>query len=116
MAIRQGSMLVDADGRVKYNWAGLLNGDSGTIVGPIGRTADYTVQASGTFGAGGSATLQGSNDGVNFIAMEDTTGTTIAMTTTKIWRLSHVPQFFRAAVTAGDGTTSLAVNLIGALR
>lgn len=115
MATRNGTMINDSDGRVKYNWPGLLNTDSGSGMGTMEHVSNYTVQAVGTFGAGGSVALQGSNDGTNFIAMDDAGGTTIAMTTTKIWRISHMPQFVKPVVTAGDGTTSLAVNLIGSI-
>lgn len=116
MAIRQGTMLNDNDGRIKYNWAGLLNADSGSVVGTVEHFADYMVQAAGTFGAAGSVALQGSMDGVNFFALKDAGGTVIALTTTEPIRISHVATFLKPVVTAGDGTTSLAVNLSGVLR
>jgi len=54
-------------------WSGLLNGDTGT---PLEEPdfGDRTVQIGGTFGAGGSVTLQGSNDGTNWVAVTDPKG------------------------------------------
>lgn len=116
MATRQGSQINTEDGRANYNWSGLLNGDIGTAVGSQKDVAEYTVQAAGTFGAAGSVALLGSNDGTTFFAMEDVSGTTIAMTTSKIWRVTHMPKQVKPSVTAGDGTTSLAVNISGVMR
>src|SRR5262245_43896425 len=42
-------------------WTGLLNGDTGAPV-CLPEFPDKTVQISGTFGASGSITMQGSND------------------------------------------------------
>lgn len=116
MATRNGTMINDHDGRVKYNWPGLLNGDSGSAMGLMEHTADYMIQASGTFGVAGSVALQGSNNGVDFFALKDAGGTVIALTTTEPIRISHVPLQIKPVVTAGDGTTSLAVNLVGTIR
>lgn len=117
MAVRQGSQINDNDGRMNYLWSGLLNGDTGTPAGTMEHVADYTLQVTGTFGVGGSVALQGSNDGgVTFFALEDVTGTTIAATTNKIWRLSHITKQVRPIVTAGDGTTTVTVNLSGVIR
>lgn len=116
MAIRQGSQINAEDGRVIYSWAGLLNADSGTPAGVQGKAVEYTLMVSGTFGAGGSVALQGSNDGATFFALEDVTGTTIAITNNKIWRVSHMPRQIKPVVTAGDGTTALALVIVGTLR
>lgn len=113
MAIRQGTMLNDSDGRSKYNWTGLLNADSGTPVGGVGSVNDYTVQVVGTFGAAGSVAIQGSNDGVNFFVLDDAAGAPLNLTTSKIGRIAQVPLFIKPVVTAGDGTTNLAVNMMG---
>jgi hypothetical protein len=119
MATRQGSQVYREDGRVVYSWAGLLqsSSDVGSAAGIQGKAVEYVVSAVGTFGAAGSVALQGSNDGgATWFAMDDAGGTVIAMTTNKIWRISHMPLLVRPAVTAGDGTTNLAVSLVGTLR
>jgi len=116
MANRAVSMVISEDGSVNYSWSGLLNSDAGNPASIVARPNGFAVQAVGTFGAGGSVALQGSNDGVNFFALDDAGGTAIAMTTTKVWRLANLPKYFKPVVTAGDGTTSLAVNLVGHTR
>lgn len=84
---------------------------TGTDVGAAWEHADYgdrTVQFDGTIGAGGSITLQGSNDGTNWIALTDPQGN--AITKTALPALEVVAEntrFVRPAVTAGDGTTSI---------
>lgn len=114
MAVRQGSHINDADGRVLYSWTGLLNGDTGTVVAMQERVNFLSAQTVGTFGAGGSVSLQGSSDGTNWATMDDVSNTPIAMTaSTKIWRIANPPKFLRPNVTAGDGTTSLTVNISG---
>jgi len=116
MANRNVSSYFGEDGSVNQSWAGLLNGDSGNPAAVLTRGIGYTIQATGTFGAGGSVALHGSNDGVNYLAMDDAGGTTIAMTTTKIWRMANMPKFVKPVVTAGDGTTVLAVAMFGHTR
>lgn len=114
MAIRQGTQINDVDDRQKFSWSGLLNGDTGTSIGGNGSTSDYTVQAFGTFGVGGSVALLGSNNNIDFAPLEDALGVVIAMTvSTKIWRLAQVPLFMKPSVTAGDGTTNLSVFAVG---
>lgn len=112
MAIRQGTMLNDSDGRTKYVWTGLLNADSGTPVGGVGSMNDYTIQVVGTFGAAGSVAFQGSNDGVNFFVLDDVAAAPANITTQKITKLAQVPMFLRPVVTAGDGTTNLSVFVV----
>lgn len=115
MAQRSDTYIIDANGGLDVVWAGLLNGDNGA---PVTIARDYwklTAQAVGTFGAAGSVTLQGSNDGVTFSALKDVLGTTIAMTDNTIARLEGMPRYIRAFVTAGDGTTNLSVFLHGVI-
>lgn len=94
-------------------WSGLLNGDTGA---PF-EHADYgdkTVQIQGTAGAGLSVTLQGSNDGTNWVALTDPQGN--AVTKTAVGALEVVaenPRYIRPNVTAGDGTTDLTVTVFG---
>lgn len=113
MATRQGTHVHSEDATVNYNWSGLLNGDSGTAVGVSDHNWSYTMQVTGTFGAGGSVSLQGSNNNVDFIAIDDAAAVAVAATTTKIWKLSQLPRYIKPVVTAGDGTTNLTVNIVG---
>jgi hypothetical protein len=74
--------------------------------------ADRTVQITGTFGAGGSITMQGSNDGTNWFALTDLQGNAITKTASAMELITEAPLYLRPLVTAGDGTTSLTVKLL----
>lgn len=117
MAVRQGTQVNDSDGRMNYSWSGLLNGDTGSILGTMEHVAEYSFHVTGNYGAGGSVALQGSSDGVNFATLDDVANAAVAATaSTKIWRVNNLPKFIRVNVTAGDGTTVLAAALSGVIR
>lgn len=91
-------------------WSGLLNGDSGdpyTIPG----YSDRSIQVQGTFGTGGSISLEGSNDGTNYIVLTDPQGNAITKTSAAIEAVTELPRYIRPRVTAGDGTTNLVASL-----
>ena len=91
-------------------WAALANGDTGSPMEGVD-FADRTVQIGGTFGAGGSVTLEGSNDGTTYFALTDPQGNAITKTTAALEVIEEGPRYIRPNVTAGDGTTSLTVTL-----
>lgn len=96
---------------LKVVWTGLLNGDVGLPV----FYPDYTLaswQVSGTFGAGGSISMQGSNDGTNFITLEDPQGGAQTKTAAALEEIEQPCLALRPTVTAGDGTTSLVATLV----
>ena len=87
-------------------WTGILNGDTGDSAG--GPYSTFSAQVTGTFGAGGSIRLDGSNDGVNWFALSPT-----ALTAAGIFGAlgaAEHPRFIRPNCTAGDGTTNLTVT------
>ena len=91
-------------------WTGLLNGDSGVPL-ILGIYGDVSVQISGTFGTLGSVTLEGSNDGTNYVALTDPQGNAITKTAASIEQFLERTRYIRPNVTAGDGTTSLVVTV-----
>lgn len=91
---------------VAINWSGLLNGDAGAPFEGID-WADRTAQISGAFGTGGSITLEGSNDGTNYLALTDPQGNAITKTAAALETIEEGPRYTRPRVTAGDGTTNL---------
>jgi hypothetical protein len=91
-------------------WTGLLNGDTGAAVEMVDY-ADKTVTITGTFGTGGSVTLQGSNDGTNWFALTDPQANAITKTAAGMEAVLEAPRYIQPSVTAGDGTTSLAVQI-----
>ncbi len=91
-------------------WTGLLNGDDGSAwEGPD--FADRSVVVTGTFGTGGSITVQGSNDGTNWFALTDPQGNAITKTAAGLEQITEITKFVRPIVTAGDGTTSLVATM-----
>lgn len=73
--------------------------------------ADYTVQFGGTFGAGGSVSLEGSNDGTTYFVLNDVQASAITKTAAALEQVAEAPRWVRPVITAGDGTTSLTCTL-----
>lgn len=95
-------------GTIAVTWTGLLNGDVGASLGKP-QWSERTVQVVGTFGVGGSVTMQGSNDGVNWVALVNRSGTALTFTAQGMNRTQDYPIYVRPIVTAGDGSTNLTV-------
>ena len=97
----------------RFTWSGLLNGDDGAPI-EWAAYADRSVQVLGTFGAGGSAQMEGSNtDGsLNFIPLTDPQGNALTFTSGRIEQLEELTKQVRPHVTAGDGTTNLTVVVL----
>lgn len=98
-----------ARGRL-VTWAGLLNGDDGAYLEWVD-FADRCIQVAGVFGTGGSVSVQGSNDGVNWVILADPQGNPLTFTSGRIEQVLELPRYVRPLVTAGDGTTNLTVTL-----
>lgn len=94
-----------------FTWTGLDSDDSGTPITIVDYT-DQTMTVRGTFGAGGSVTIQGSNDGSNWFTLTDPQGNALTKTAAGIEMVVEAPRYVRPIVTAGDGTTSLTVELL----
>lgn len=90
-------------------WLGLANLDTGAPLGEAStaNNSDRTIQVNGTFGAGGSGQLEGSNDGVNWNILTDPLGNSLVFTSAGMKAVTELPRFYRPEVTAGDGTTAL---------
>lgn len=95
------------------SWSTMTN--SGSDVGsPIQMpgSADRSVQVTGTFGAGGTVAIEGSNDGTNYVTLNDPQGNALAVTTAKIEQILEMTRYIRPRITGGDGSTSLTVTLL----
>ena len=101
-----------AKGLALASWEDLANGNTGNSVS-IARWADKTVQVQGTFGAGGSVTIEGSLDGTTWAACHDPQGNALTFTSAGLELCAENPLFMRPNVTAGDGTTALDVDILG---
>lgn len=91
-------------------WAAMPNGNDGQAF-EASWYNDRSVQVNGTFGSGGSVTLQGSNDGTNWVTLTDPAGSALTFTSAGLKAILPLPRYIRPNVTAGDGTTSLNVIL-----
>jgi len=89
-------------------WTPLANGDDGSPLQLAG-APDKTVTIQGTFGVGGSVTIQGSNDGAVWFPLTDMQANAITKTTAAIEMIVESPRYIRPIVTAGDGTTAITV-------
>jgi len=97
-----------------FTWTGLDLDDSGIPI-EIVDYPDRTVTITGTFGATGSLTMQGTNDALpssNWFALTDPQGNAITKTAAGMEMISEAPRYIRPLVTAGDGTTSLEVKML----
>ena len=99
------------DSVVVVQWTGLLNGDTGAPA-QLTKYADRSVQIAGTFGAGGTALIEGSNDGSTYATLNNTTGTALSLTTPQIKQVLENTLLIRPNITAGDGTTTLTVTAL----
>lgn len=92
-------------------WTTLANGDTGDPVEMVDYP-DKTVTITGTFGVGGSITLQGSNNNSDWFALTDPQGNAITKTAAAMELVLECPRYIRPNVTAGDGTTALVVQIL----
>lgn len=98
---------------IVISWGPLANGDTGK---PVSRPAlgDKSIQIEGTFGAGGTIVLEGSNQAAatNFRTMTDPAANLLSLTAAGLKQVTEVTTWVRPNVTAGDGSTSLTVTLV----
>lgn len=90
-------------------WGGLLSGDDGEKV-RLAVYSDRSVQVAGVF-AGATVTIGGSNDGLTFHALTDTSGEPIALTAGALKQIVELPVYLKPWVLGGDGTTNITVTL-----
>lgn len=97
----------------KTTWTPLLTTDVGAASSGF-RLSDKAVQWFGTFGAGGSISIEGSNDGgTTWAVLKDPNGTDLsALVAADVRAILENPQMIRPVVAGGDGTTSLTVILV----
>lgn len=88
-------------------WTGLLLTDVGTPMANLEHMSEKSFQLSGTLGAAGACTVEGSNDGVTWGTLKDKQGVAIVMTALGFASTQDKPLYVRPNITAGDGTTAL---------
>lgn len=99
----------------KAQWGPMANGDVG-LPENLFAYSNLTVQVKGTFGVGGSVSIEGSNDGgTTWVTLFDNRGAGAALTFTAagLRSVNDRPLQMRPNVTAGDGTTALTIIING---
>jgi hypothetical protein len=89
----------------------LSNGEAGDPFENPG-SPDRSVQVGGTFGAGGTIVIEGSNDGTNYRTLTDPQGNALSFTSANLEAVQELTRFIRGRVSAGDGTTAIAVHIL----
>lgn len=75
---------------------------------------DVCIQVKGIFGASASIAIEGTNDisSETWAALDDTTGTVIALTAAGIIQLGDTPYKIRPTLSNGDGSTDIDCTLV----
>ncbi len=92
---------------VVATWASLANGDTGNDFSAPD-LPDKTVTVSGTFGSGGSVSMQDAG-GAN---LTDQNGDAVTFTAAGSKLIAENPEGMHPNVTAGDGTTDLTIKVV----
>lgn len=101
---------------VGMRWA-LANGDDGSPW-DTQDFPDWSVQISGTFGAGGTIVLEGSNQSTptTWNTLSDPAGAALSFTAADLKQALQLTRWVRPRVTAGDGTTALVAQIYAGRR
>lgn len=111
MAVRLGVRETESNDITTLTWLGLTQASADTGGGvQCGDLEGLVAQITGTLGAGGAVPIEGSNDGTTWGAMVPALSLAALNVITPI---PTVPKFIRPGTTAGDGTTLLALRIIG---
>jgi uncharacterized protein YdgA (DUF945 family) len=104
---------IQGDGSVLvFRFTGLTTTNADTAPIPFAQWADRSVQIDGTWGTGGSASVEGSNDGTNYFILNNAQNTAATLTANGLKQIVEVPRYARVRVTAGDGTTNLNATIV----
>jgi hypothetical protein len=88
-----------------HTWANMANADVGEPL-QSSALADRSVQVFGTF-SGGSVTIQGSNDGVNWATLTDLQGNDLVFSTAKIEMITEITRYIRPVVSGAGASLTV---------
>lgn len=108
---------VSDQARLTFNWEGLVSASSDTgAPAAVGTATDLCVQCLGTFGASGTVTMQGSNDGgTTWATLHDHIGDDAVFAAAGIIQIAETPGLIRP-LAGGTGGTALKVYVSAAAK
>lgn len=119
MAVRSFTAEHVGPGIVRIVWSGLTKAtdDTGAPYSDY-YTDGKIVQVEGTFGTGGSVSIQSTLEATptNYRTINDPQGNALTFTSARIEAVQEPNGVIRPAVTAGDNDTNLTVTLITVVR
>lgn len=105
MAVKTFTLTKNLVGTQTITWAGLTAGDTGTPL-EYAKFSDKTVQVVGTFG--GTVTMQGSNDGTNWVTLTSNLGAALTFTAMGGGLVAENYRYIRPS--AGSGVSSVTIT------
>lgn len=113
MATYKNEQIGRSDGTAKLiTYTALVEGDTNPLPFEEVEYADRSVQVVGTFN-GGTVTIEGSNNGIDWQALTDPQGNNLSITAARIEQIQELTRFVRPRVTAGTGVS---VNVFFVVR
>jgi len=96
-----------------YTWTPLTTTNIEGVPVSFAKAENISGQFSGTFGAVGTFSWQGSNDGTTWTNLKDWQGANIARTTAALDTIEDRPLYIKPKLTSGgDGTTSVTAIIV----
>lgn len=99
----------DAAITITWDMALAATTTAATSIGSIGKP-DRSVQLVGTFNSS-TVVIEGSNDGVNYVTLSDTSGGALSFTSAGLKQIEQITAFIRPRVSVGS-TTSVKVIIV----
>ena len=96
---------------VTVSWGPMKQGDTCQPANLV-QWADRSIEADGTFGSGGTITLNGSNRGVNYYGLNDPSLTAISKTQNGVSQILELTVYVQPVLTGGDATTSVYLTML----
>ena len=94
------------------SWANIGTTDNVGSSEPVPGSHIKSVQFDGTFGAAATITLEGSNNGSNWVVLTDLQGNSISKTSAAIEGIQEHTRYVRPKLASGgDGSTAIDITL-----
>jgi hypothetical protein len=107
----EGTAASDARTRV-VSWIEMGQSDTATAV-QLGAWSDRSVQVAGDFSGAASLAIHGSNDGTNYILLQDTLGDDLTFTAAGLLSIGQATRYIKPVLSSGNGSTDLDIVIHG---